>query len=147
MDPMKARIRRAEPSDAQHVQVLLQHLTGNALERQAAEDRLRMIDASPSDELYLMEDDNGVQGLLGFRIRENVEEVSRYGEVSVLVTRPEARMSGYGRALMEFAEQLAKDRGCKGTWLVSGFGREEDAHKFYAKLGYQVTEYRFVKPF
>jgi len=32
---------------------------------------------------------------------------------------------------MAFAEQLARDRGCKGTWLVSGFGREEEAHAFY----------------
>jgi hypothetical protein len=90
---MKAKIRRAGLSDVRHVQILLEHLTGNALGRQAAEDRLRMIDTSPSDELYLLEDDDGVQGLLGFRIRG-----------------------------------------------------EEDAHKFYKKLGYQVTGYRFVKP-
>jgi GNAT superfamily N-acetyltransferase len=143
---MNVRIRKAKPSDVEEIQVLVGHLTGNELERKATEDRLRMVETSPIDELYLLEDDDGVQGLLGFRIRGNVEEVSRYGEVSALVTRPEARLAGYGRALMEFAERLARDRGCKGMWLVSGFGREEDAHKFYTKLGYQVTGYRFVKP-
>jgi hypothetical protein len=50
-----------------------------------------------------------------------------------------------GKQLIEFAEQLAKDLNCKGTWLVSGFGREEKAHKFYKSLGYVSTGYRFVK--
>jgi hypothetical protein len=45
----------------------------------------------------------------------------------------------------EDTEQLAKDTGCKGTWLVSGFGREEKAHKFYQSLGYETTGYRFVR--
>lgn len=142
---MKIKIRKAEARDVPDIQILMGHLTGHELAREAAEDRLKMVEASPIDELYVLEDDRGVEGLLGFRIRENLEDVTRYGEVSVLVTRPEARLCGYGRALMEFAEQLARDRGCKGTWLVSGFGREEPAHAFYARLGYHVTGYRFVK--
>jgi hypothetical protein len=48
---------------------------------------------------------------------------------------------------MEFAENLAAEQGCIGTWLVSGFGREEQAHKFYKELGYEITGYRFVKRF
>jgi GNAT superfamily N-acetyltransferase len=143
---MEVTIRKVKPSDIPDIQNLLGHLTGHDLAREAAEDRLRMIEGSSIDDLYVLEDEKGVQGLLGFRIRENVEEVSRFGEVSVLVTNPAARRAGHGRALMAFAEQLAKNRGCKGTWLVSGFGREEEAHRFYAKLGYQVTGYRFVKP-
>lgn len=30
--------------------------------------------------------------------------------------------------------------------LMSGFGREEEAHRFYARKGYRITGYRFVKP-
>ncbi len=48
---------------------------------------------------------------------------------------------------MDFAEKLARDQGCIGTWLVSGFGREEEAHHFYRALGYEITGYRFVKKF
>ena len=46
---------------------------------------------------------------------------------------------------MEYAEELAKESNCIGTWLVSGFGREEQAHIFYKALGYEITGYRFVK--
>ena len=48
---------------------------------------------------------------------------------------------------MEYAEQLAHEKGCIGTWLVSGFGREERAHAFYKELGYTITGSRFVKHF
>jgi GNAT superfamily N-acetyltransferase len=54
---------------------------------------------------------------------------------------------GIGRALMNFAENLAKEKGCIGTWLVTDLDREEEAHKFYKELGYRVNGYRFVKPF
>jgi GNAT superfamily N-acetyltransferase len=124
---------------------LLEHLAGRELDDEAVQDRFRMTEASAIDDLYVLEDEHGIQGLLGFRIRENLEERSHYGEVSALVTHPDVRRSGYGRALIAFAERLALERGCKGTWLVSGFGREAEAHRFYAKLGYEMTGYRFVK--
>jgi GNAT superfamily N-acetyltransferase len=142
---MSAKIRKVDPGDVSVIRSLLEDLADQELGLDVVEDRLRMVEASAIDDLYVLEDEQGIQGLLGFRIRENIEERSCYGEISALVTRPRARRSGYGRALMVFAEQLAKERGCKGTWLVSGFGREADAHKFYAKLGYEVTGYRFVK--
>jgi GNAT superfamily N-acetyltransferase len=144
---MMFKIRKAEKADIPEIQNLMNYLTGHEMGMEEMRDRFRMIETSPIDELYLLEYENRVHGLLGFRIRENLEERSRYGEVSVIVTLPESRKLGFGRALMDFAENLAKDKGCKGTWLVNGFGREEEAHKFYTKLGYQVTGYRFVKSF
>jgi GNAT superfamily N-acetyltransferase len=86
-----------------------------------------------------------VCGVLGFRLRECLERVGRYGEVSVIVTDAGARRCGVGRALMAFAEGLAREHGCLGTWLVSGFGRKDEAHRFYEQLGYTATGYRFVK--
>lgn len=50
-----------------------------------------------------------------------------------------------GRQLIDYAESLADSYNCIGTWLVSGFGREEQAHNFYKSLGYITTGYRFVK--
>jgi len=86
--------------------------------------------------------------VLGFRIREkNLGEVSRYGEISLIVVDEGAPQRGIERCMMEYVEQLADQEGCVGTWLVSGFGREEQAHRSYKELGYEVTGYRFVKPF
>ena len=107
---------------------------------------MRLVERSPIDSLYLCEEDGVALRLLGFRIRENLEEQSRYGEISLIVVDAVARRRGIGRFMMEYAERLAREKGCLGTWLVSGFGREEQAHRFYKDLGYEVTGYRFVKP-
>lgn len=107
--------------------------------------RLDFIKNSPTDSLYVYDLDNKAIGLLGFRIRENIEENSRYGEISVIVVDPDCQRQGIGKQLMNFAEQLSSDFNCKGTWLVSGLGREEKAHQFYKSLGYISTGYRFVK--
>ena len=144
---MEYKIRKAEHKDIPDLRSLFMDLLGHELSEADVANRLKMIEDSSIDELYVYEQENKIQGLLGFRIRENVEERSRYGEISVIVTKPETRKLGIGRALMDFAEIRAREFECKGTWLVSGFGREEEAHKFYAKLGYQVTGYRFVKSF
>jgi len=120
-------------------------LAGHPVSAEEMRDRLALVNASPIDELFVIEVDESVRGLLGFRIRENLEESSRFGEISTIVIDPEFRGFGLGRSLLEHADKLARDRHCIGTWLVSGFGREQEAHKFYKHLGYQVTGYRFVK--
>ena len=144
---MNFTIRQAGKKDIPSLRTLFIELTGHELTDADVADRLEMIEKSPIDELYVCEQEKRILGVLGFRIRENIEEPGRYGEISVIVTDPKNRMHGVGRSLMEFAERRSEELGCIGTWLVSGFGREEAAHKFYAKLRYTVTGYRFVKRF
>jgi len=96
---------------------------------------------------FIAEDAGEVAGLMSFRIRENVEDDTFYGEVSLLVVDENHRRKGIATKLMDFAESLAKEKGCIGLWLVSGFGREENAHTFYKNYGFEITGYRFVKRF
>ncbi|MFX4609056.1 GNAT family N-acetyltransferase, partial [Acinetobacter baumannii] len=77
--------------------------------------RLHFINQSPFDFMYVYEENNSVLGILGFRIRENIEEVSRFGEVSVIVVNTETRGQGIGRSLMKYAEELSKKHECLGT--------------------------------
>jgi GNAT superfamily N-acetyltransferase len=140
-------IRKATHLDATAIQTLFGQLRRReppALDVVA--ERLAMVDRSPIDELFVLEDEGEVRGVLGFRLRENIDEATRYGEVSLLVVRDGFRRSGYGRAMMAFAEGVAKARGCMGTWLVSGTQRADDAHRFYTALGYAPTGVRFIKP-
>ena len=139
-------IRQAQQTDVPALSILFSDLSGHTVTEDDVLDRLKLVEASAIDELFVYEQDGTVLGTLAFRIRENIEERSRYGEISVLIIKEEARNAGIGRTLMEFAEQHAKALNCKGTWLVSGFGREEEAHKFYKTLGYTINGYRFVKP-
>lgn len=137
-------IRHAEPRDIPRLSQLMSELCGHPISATEAAERLAMVQHSPIDQLFVFEQDDEVKGLLGFRLRENIEECSRYGEISVIVIDPLARRQGVGQALIAHAETLAEHYGCKGTWLVSGLAREE-AHAFYQQLGYQINGYRFIK--
>jgi ribosomal protein S18 acetylase RimI-like enzyme len=144
---MSLTMRRAEPDDISALCSLMEALSGQAISPEQMLNRLKFVAESKVDSLFVCEEDSLIVGLLGFRIRENLEEMSSYGEISAIVVDPDDRRRGVGRFMMDYAEKLAKERGCKGTWLVSGFGREKEAHKFYKQLGYQITGRRFVKPF
>ena len=140
-------IRPAVLTDTQAVKELFQELIGHQLSDDDVINRIIYVQNSPIDSLFVYELNKKIVGVLAFRVRENIEENSRFGEISVLVVKAESRKKGIGKKLMEYAEQLAHEKGCIGTWLVSGFGREEQAHPFYKELGYKTTGYRFVKHF
>lgn len=149
---MELQIRKASKGDIKGLCRLMEQLNGKPLLPEEMERRLDFIERSPIEELYVCTETNNegkkqppLMGALGFRIRENMENMSRYGEVSLLVTDRAVRRKGIGKSLMAYAEHLASERGCIGTWLASGMGRVHGAHVFYESLGYEVTGYRFVK--
>jgi GNAT superfamily N-acetyltransferase len=144
---MSLTIRDMEPRDIPAGCELMSQLSGYPTTPAEMQNRLDWVQTSAVDWLYVCEAEGRVRGLMGFRLRENFHNISRYGEVSALVVHVEARRLGVGRALMAFAEELAHQHGCIGTWLVSGFGRAEEAHRFYESLGYHTTGFRFVKRF
>lgn len=142
---MTLEIRLATRKDIPELCNLMEQLSGSEMTLEQMENRLQFVESSPFDTLYVCEENNKILGLLGFRIRENLETVTKYGEISALVVDSSVQRKGVGKYLMEFAEQIATKEGCVGTWLVSGLGRIEQAHRFYKEIGYEVTGYRFVK--
>jgi GNAT superfamily N-acetyltransferase len=138
-------IRPFEIKDKDSIKYLFDVLTGHDISESDVTNRLDFVNNSPVDFLFVYELLDKVVGLLAFRIRENIEENSRYGEISAIVVAPEFQKHGIGVKLVEFAENMAANYDCMGTWLVSGFGREENAHQFYKAIGYEPTGYRFVK--
>lgn len=124
---------------------LLAQLTGDAMTAAEVQSRLDFVADSPFDWLYVCTVEDQVCGLLALRLREWLERVGRYMEVYLIVTGELARRRGVGRAMMDFAEHAAREHACNGVFLVSGFKRKDEAHRFYEQLGYTATGYRFVK--
>ncbi|WP_074601312.1 GNAT family N-acetyltransferase [Bacillus cereus group sp. BfR-BA-01329] len=143
---MSFQIREATIDDIDALCSLTKELKGSSISYEDLNNRLQFVQMSPFDFLYVYEEEETIFGLLGFRIRENLEDVTRYGEISIISVDSTIRRKGIGQVLMDYAEQLAKKHNCIGTWLVSGIKRVE-AHPFYKKLGYEVNGYRFVKHF
>ncbi len=143
---MSFQIREATIDDIDALCSLTKELKGSSISYEDMNNRWQFVQMSPFDFLYVYEEEETIFGLLGFRIRENLEDVTRYGEISIISVDSTIRRKGIGQILMDYAEQLAKKHNCIGTWLVSGIKRVE-AHPFYKKLGYEVNGYRFVKHF
>jgi len=144
---LSVAVRPARKRDLAKIAALLGDLAGEELGVDAAADCVGRIAKNREEAMIVACRGEEVVGLLAFRIRHNVESVSHFGEVSALVVSPECRKMGVGRLLMQEAEAMARRRKCIGLWLVSGFGREEEAHKFYEQMGLACNGKRFVKLF
>jgi GNAT superfamily N-acetyltransferase len=142
----RATVRPAADSDLGRIAKLMAVFTGREPSRREIKNRFALITKHPDQTLWVATVDESVVGLLGFRIRHNLESVSQYGEVSILVVDQDWRRKGIGRLLLDHAEKLSRKNRCVGLWLVSGFGREQEAHRFYDRAGFSRTGIRFVKP-
>lgn len=123
---MMLKNRKADEKDIMELCILMEELSGHLISPDQMMKRLNFVKESPFDSMFVCEENGRIMSTLGFRIRENIEEASpsRFGEISVIVVHPEDRRRGVGRSMMDYAEKLTGEMGCKSTWLVSGFGRE-----------------------
>ncbi|MEO5923957.1 MAG: GNAT family N-acetyltransferase [Bryobacteraceae bacterium] len=140
-------IHRAQKVDFADASRLLEVFRTDEIATDEAHQRLNLITTHPDQSLWIAKSKNQVIGLLGFRIRHNLETATEYGEVSSIVVDERWQKRGVGQLLLDHAEALARQHGCLGLWLVSGFGREEQAHNFYEAAGFGKTGFRFVKLF
>ena len=61
-----------------------------------------------------------------------------------LVSDEKQRSTGVGHALMQYMENICRERGCDVLTLDSGTHREQ-AHKFYFREGLTITSFHFNK--
>jgi ribosomal protein S18 acetylase RimI-like enzyme len=140
-------VRRALRTDVPRLAQLLSEFRTIPMPVEEAENRFSLIDRDPEQELLVACAGDHLVGLLAFRLRHNLEGVSHYGEIATIVVDSAHRGHGIGEVLVNVAQERAVARACVGLWLVSGFGREEEAHRFYERLGFERTGVRFVKTF
>ncbi len=127
---MSFQIREATIDDIDALCSLTKELKGSSISYEDMNNRLQFVQMSPFDFLYVYEEEEAIFGLLGFRIRENLEDVTRYGEISIISVDSNIRRKGIGQVLMDYAEQLAKKHNCIGTWLVSGTKKSRSSSFF-----------------
>lgn len=104
------------------------------------------VDADPAHVLVVAEVDGEVVGTLQLTV---LPGLSRRGALraqleAVRVAAPH-RSSGLGGALVTWAGEEARRRGCALVQLTTD-ARREDAHRFYARLGYEPSHVGFKRP-
>jgi GNAT superfamily N-acetyltransferase len=97
------------------------------------------IDADPRDELVVADDDGTVIGTCQLTFTPSLSRggAERMTIESVRVRR-DRRGAGVGAAMMRWALDRARDRGC-GLAQLTTDRRRVDAHRFYASLGFVAS--------
>ncbi|MCA2216131.1 GNAT family N-acetyltransferase [Jidongwangia harbinensis] len=97
------------------------------------------IDADPRNELIVADDDGAVIGTCQLTF---VPSLSRGGAERLIVeavrVRDDRRGHGVGRAMMRWALDRGRERGCRLAQLTSDKRRVE-AHRFYESLGFTAS--------
>ena len=84
-----------------------------------------------------------VAGITVFRVLEKTHS-GRDLYCDDLVTDEDRRSTGVGHALIEYMENLCRERQCDTFSLDSGTWRQQ-AHKFYFREGMTITSFHFDK--
>ena len=140
------RVRTARTEDATEVAALCDQLEYPSTPQQIQQ-RLRQLEDDPHHAIYIaMLPDGRVVGWVQVMVRKLVAADLR-AEIEGLVVDAGHRQQGIGRALMQQAEDWARQQGCGAIQLRSNVVRE-DAHIFYERVGYRAikTQSTFRKP-
>jgi len=131
-------IRHASNADAANIAVLSGQLGYPATAEQMAL-RLDRLEKSENQVVFVAETPQAeLVGWIHVSITPHL--IADGGaEVEALVVAEGARQRGVGQALMEKAEQWARQKGCVLVYLRSNVIRH-DAHAFYEHLGYEHTK-------
>lgn len=138
-------IRDATLDDVEQIVVLLEEL-GYPTPVGEMSDRMQTMSQDPSYRALLAEYDDKVVGMIGLAKTYFYEKRGLYIRVITLITKNEYRNLGIGAALLNRAEDWARELGATGM-TVSSNKRRSDAHRFYRRLGYEDTSYTFFKRF
>jgi len=91
--------------------------------------------------LAYIEADGAVVAVAGYRIYTNLF-LGKNLYVDDLITSAGARSKGYGKQMVDWLREKARQAGCRSYHLDSGTARGQ-AHKFYFDQGFTITSYHF----
>jgi GNAT superfamily N-acetyltransferase len=125
------------PADVAALMPLCEQL-GHPVSPSELAERLADVLADARQALFVCEDDAGaLVGWIHAQPRPSLIHPPVV-EITALVVDRRSHRRGFGRALLERAERWAREQGYRTVMLRSAIGRE-DAHRFYARLGYEMT--------
>ena len=118
-------------------------LDGRALKVDDAERLFERIQRYPDYRLHLAETDGRLAGTFALLIMDNLGECGTpSGIIEDVVVEPEYQRRGVGRAMMQHALALCRQKGCYKLMLSSNLARS-GAHAFYESLGFEKHGFSF----
>ena len=138
----KLTIREAVAADAPQLTRLIVEL-GHAIDETNVRRNLDILLAGGMLPLVAVREDD-IVGMCGLSAMVTVHRDAPVGRISVMIVGEADRGRGIGALLVAEAEKRLSARGCRIVEVTSNMRRER-AHRFYEKLGYERTSFRFMK--
>lgn len=136
-------IRSARTTDSEAIRDMLDQL-GYPLTTKHIEDKLELLLNSPSDAVYVYEENQQVTGFITLHFSIQLAFDHNFCEIGYFVVDRNVRSQGVGRQLEEKACQAAKEKGCDRINVFS-MAHRADAHRFYERQGYTHIQRFFEK--
>jgi predicted N-acetyltransferase YhbS len=140
---MPVSLRRATEADAKHVESLLAEL-GYPSKEADVRHRLRRSLGSDTSCFLLAQSASEVIGLVSAELIPYFPNGSTICRVTGLVVSAHHRGRGVGEKLLAGAADFARQHHCSGIEITSAEHRL-DAHRFYQRLGFSRTSFRFFQ--
>jgi len=136
-------IRSARLEDVESLARLMTQL-GYPTTPAAMHTRLEALLEHPGYQTFVAEEHGVVVGMAGACVGFAYEKDGIYGRLLALVVDADRRDRGIGEKLAEAAERWLRSQGAQAIMVTSRRERAR-AHRFYERLGYQITGLRLVK--
>jgi len=141
----KLTIRDASPEDLDAIVILLQQLwPSSEISAISVGDSFRKSYSLDGHIIRVAVYDERIVGLCSLSIRNNLKTEGNLSNIDELVVDESMRGDGIGKMLLEDAEKISRENGCKVLGLESSFHRER-AHRFYDGNGYKKQGYYITK--
>ncbi len=143
------RCRSAVQDDLDVILALLRDdALGQTREYLNADDRahysaaLERISTQPDNDVIVVERGGVVVGTFQMTFIDNLSlRASTRAQIEGVRVRSDLRGEGIGEAMMRWALDRAKERGCALVQLTTNRDRGEQATRFYEKLGFKATHH------
>lgn len=136
-------IRDAKPADADALARLCAQL-GYPAEPAAMPARVERLATDANTRALVAVHGDAVIGLATVQARHTLNHEAPIAQLTLLVVDEANRVRGVGRALVDAAEEWARERGCKRLVVTTALERM-DAHAFYERLEFRHTGRRYGK--
>jgi GNAT superfamily N-acetyltransferase len=145
-DPAPVLVRPASAADVAGVLALYAQPDlddGNVLPIDQAVALLERFGRYPDYTLYVAEQDHAIVGSFALLVMDNLGHLGApSGIVEDVVVAPARQGNGIGAAMMRFAMERCREKGCYKLVLSSNAKRLR-AHAFYESLGFERHGYSF----
>lgn len=140
-------IKEIEIEDLEELAVLLEELTEQPSNLDKMVANLKKMKENNAYIVLGAKYDNKLVGsLMGIICLDLSAECEPFMVIENVIVTDSMRGKGVGKALMTAIEDIAKEKGCYYTMLVSSMFRK-DAHKFYEAMGYPLDSVQGFRKF